>query len=180
MRFESRCIELRDGRTAELRRAEPSDAEELVCYRIQRATETEFMLRDPDECGTPSETVEEIQRANRSETELVLVCVIGGRIVGCAELSRRKHRKTYHRAEVSVGTLKACWGQGIGSTLMREVIRVAEEYGISQLELNVFEGNDRAISMYERLGFHTVAVRPNCIHWKDGTRLAAITMFKSL
>ena len=64
--------------------------------------------------------------------------------------------------------------------MLRELIQNAKEQGITQLELNVFEGNERAMRLYEKFGFEVVAVRPNCVHWSDGSRLKAYTMFLSL
>ena len=180
MRFIPQSLKLKDGRFALIRQAEMSDAEKISHFLIERAMETEYMLRDPDECETPPEMRKIIHQTNQSETDLMIVCEVENEIVGNAELNRRKHRKTFHRAEVSVGTLKLFWGLGIGTALMQAIIQAAREYGITQLELNVFQGNDRAIGMYQKLGFETVAVRPNCIRRKDGTRLAAITMFKTL
>ena len=48
------------------------------------------------------------------------------------------------------------------------------------LELEVIEGNERAIALYKKFGFETVAEKPDAIRLKDGTSLKEITMMKKL
>lgn len=180
MLYTEKRVTLKDGQEAVLRAPRETDAEALTGYLVKRAEETDFMLRDPDECGTPEETAASIRGINASPINMMIVCEVGGAIAGCCELHRLNLRKTFHRAELSAGTLKAYWGLGIGTSLFREMIDVARASGITQLELAVFEGNERAMGLYRKLGFEVVAVRPNCVHWKDGSRLKAYSMFLSL
>jgi RimJ/RimL family protein N-acetyltransferase len=49
--------------------------------------------------------------------------------------------------------VRAHWGRGIGSALLSEVLRWAPTVGLSRLELYVMNNNERAIRLYERLGF---------------------------
>lgn len=121
-----------------------------------------------------------IQRENASSEDVILVCELDGRIAGSCEMFRKTLRKTFHRAELSIGNLKDCWGLGIGTIMLQELIQIAKEREITQLELNVFEGNERAVKLYEKFGFEAVAIRPNCVHLKDGSRLKAYTMFLTL
>ena len=64
--------------------------------------------------------------------------------------------------------------------MFEEMIRIAKEHGVEQLELEVMEGNDRAIRLYEKFGFERFGVCPNAIHLKDGTRLRELLMVKVL
>lgn len=43
--------------------------------------------------------------------------------------------------------------RGVGQILMREVERWAREQGLSEIELNVWAFNDKALRLYERLGY---------------------------
>ena len=171
---------MKDWRKAVLRSPEISDTAKFIEYMIQRAGETDQMLRDPDECDRPEEVSDFIRQANRSATDVILICELEGKIVGSCDMFRKPLRKTFHRAELSIGILKDHWGLGIGSAMLRELIQIARAQGITQLELNVFEGNERAMRLYEKFGFEVVAVRPNCIHLRDGSRLKAYTMFLPL
>lgn len=57
------------------------------------------------------------------------------------------------------GTLIAVWlepewrGSGRATAMLNEIVAIAEERGILQIELNVHVGNDRAIKFYEAQGF---------------------------
>lgn len=55
----------------------------------------------------------------------------------------------------SIGTEPGWEGRGIGSALTAGMIRLAFGEGATRASLGVYVGNDRAIAMYERLGFTT-------------------------
>ena len=50
-------------------------------------------------------------------------------------------------------------GQGIGQRLMTELDAEARRRGAATMSLNVFTANERARSLYERLGFHEELIR---------------------
>ena len=81
---------------------------------------------------------------------------------------------------MAIGILREYWSLGIGSVMFAELVRVAKEQGILQLELDYIEGNARAKSLYEKMGFHEVGVKPDAIRLKDGTMLDEISMLKKL
>ena len=89
--------------------------------------------------------------------------------------------KTRHKAGIGIALLKEYWGLGIGSGIFTEIIKSAQSRdGVELLELNVIEGNERAISLYKKFGFEIVAEIPDAIRLKDGTSLKEITMMKKL
>lgn len=55
----------------------------------------------------------------------------------------------------SIGTQSGWEGRGIGSALTAGMIRIAFAEGATHASLGVYVGNERAIKMYERLGFTT-------------------------
>ncbi len=93
---------LKDGRKAVLRSPEISDVEKYIGFLIQRAEETDNMLRDPDECDRPEEISDQIRQANGSAAEVFLLCEVEGKIVGSCDMSRKLLRKIHHRAELSL------------------------------------------------------------------------------
>ena len=84
----------------------------------------------------------------------------GGEIVGWAALSPVSERCAYGGvAEVSVYVAGAARGQGVGRTLLAELVRVSEEAGIWTLQAGIFPENLTSIAIHHRCGFRTVGVR---------------------
>ena len=84
----------------------------------------------------------------------------GGEVVGWAALSPVSERCAYGGvAEVSVYVAGAARGQGVGRTLLAELVRVSEEAGIWTLQAGIFPENLTSIAIHHRCGFRTVGVR---------------------
>lgn len=49
--------------------------------------------------------------------------------------------------------------EGIGNFLMQSMIRLAADYGVNTIHLEVRVSNDTAIRLYERLGFQKCGIR---------------------
>lgn len=181
MILESKSILLKNGQTAILRSPGAEDAAQMLDYLKATASETYFMLRYPEEC-TMTEEQEAVFLQNTAESPngLMILCEIEGKIVGNCSLSFHSFIKTRHRADIAIGILKSHWNLGIGTAMFREMITAAENHRISQLELEVIEGNTRAMALYEKMGFRVFAQRPNSIRLKDGTMLKEFFMVKTL
>jgi RimJ/RimL family protein N-acetyltransferase len=62
------------------------------------------------------------------------------------------------------------WGKGIGTEVMCLALRFAfYELNLHRVQLTVFEYNDRAVALYERLGFQREGVYREFLH-RDGVR----------
>ena len=65
--------------------------------------------------------------------------------------------------------------------MFEEMIQIAiERGGVSQIELEFIEGNRRARSLYEKMGFRITGVKPDAIKMKDGTFVNEYMMVKRL
>lgn len=60
----------------------------------------------------------------------------------------------------NVATDTECRREGVGKALVSELIRCGKEKSLSFWTLEVRVGNTAAISLYEKLGFERVGVRP--------------------
>ena len=133
---------------------------------------------------TPQETAEQeaefLEGMNQSQTSLMIVCTVDGKIAGNCQISFSNRIKTRHRATLAVGILKEYWGLGIGTAMFTELERIAREKEILQLELDYIDGNERGKRLYEKLGFVRVAEHPDAIRLKDGTMRKIISMIKKL
>lgn len=176
-------FELKDGRNALIRSPKEADVQEIMEYLKVIAGETKFLLRYPDEWELITEEEEKnwIDRMNRSDNEVMLVCLVDGKIAGNCTLSWRPLRKLRHRASIGVALKKEYWGFGIGTRLLSELIRIAEEHeNLLQIELEFVECNSRARALYEKLGFRITGIRPNAIRMEDGTFLNEYSMVRMI
>lgn len=174
---------LKDGRKAVLRNPKEEDIPGLLDYLIVSAGETDFIMRYPEECSkcTPEWEAQWIKQNNSSEHSVALVCEVDGKIAGNCNVSRAPWLKIRHRASVAIALLSEFWGQGIGTKMFEEMIRIAESWeDVSQMELEFVEGNGRARGLYEKMGFRITGVRPNAIRLKDGSLRNEYLMVREL
>lgn len=181
MLYESKEILLKNGLHAVLRSPAASDAAEMNAYLKTMAGETHFILRYPEECTESNEDEARfLESINASPNCLMIACTIGGEIAGNCQLMFNQRLKTRHRASVAIGILQKYWGLGIGTALFSEMIAIAKDKGLYQLELEYVEGNERARGLYEKMGFVHVGEKPDAIRLKDGTMLKEFSMVKKL
>lgn len=181
MEYQRKTVLLRDGAQATLRSPQAEDAAAMLSCVREIAGETEFMIRYPEECTeTEIQEAAMLTRVLQSPIDLMIVCESENEIAGSCQIAFHQRLKTAHRATVAIGLRRRYWGRGIGSLLFKELIALAREKGVSQLELDYIEGNERARRMYEKLGFRQVAERPDAIRLKDGAMLKEISMIKYL
>lgn len=176
-------FKMKDGRTAVIRSPRDEDIPGLLDYLVISAGETDFILRYPEECDKYNAEAEKafIDRLNASETGAMLVCIVDGKLAGNCEINWTNRIKTGHRASIGIALLKKYWGQGIGTRLFQEMIRIAEaNERLTQMELEFIEGNTRARALYEKMGFRITGMRPNAIRLKDGTLLNEYTMIREI
>ena len=181
MIYQTKHITLRDGTAAILRAPVPHDAEALIDLLRTTTAETPYLASYPEEITLSAED-EERWIVGHRESPLVLniLCEIDGEIVGSCELLRKKPEKMRHRATVGISIRRAFWGRGIGTRLFEEMIAAARAWGIGQMELEYMEGNLRGEALYRKMGFHTVAERPQAIRLRDGRLLSEYIMIKEL
>ena len=173
---------VKDGRPAVLRNPREEDIPEILEYLKVSSGETKFLIRYPEEIRYTYEDEKELlNRVNRSENQVMLVCLVDNKIAGMCQISFETSIKTRHRASVAIALLKEFWGQGIGTRIFEELISIAESNPeVLQMELDFIEGNDRAMRLYEKMGFRIAGVHPDAIRLKDGTLLNEYLMIKKL
>ncbi len=181
MMYDLKTVQLKDGRQASFRSPKAEDGALMLENLKTISEETDFILRYPDEWN---ETIEDearfLQEINLSDDTLMIVCCLNGRIIGSCTIYFNKFRKERHRASISLAVLKEYWGKGIGTLMIDELISVAKNQGVTQLELDYFEGNERARSLYIKAGFIQTGEIPNAIKLDDGRVLKEIHMIKNL
>jgi phosphinothricin acetyltransferase len=83
-----------------------------------------------------------------------------GLIIGWAALIPVSRRKAYEGAvEESVYIREGFRGKGIGSALMKELIRICEEKGVWTIQAVILRENEGSVRFHEQLGFRIVGYR---------------------
>lgn len=181
MEYIAKEIRLRNGKTGVFRAPTVEDASALLEYLKVTAAETPFLLRTPEECTMTVEQEQDYLRTViASQNRVMILCEVDGKLAGNCQLDRKDKQKTSHRAMVGIALLREFWGLGIGTAMLTELTRLARQMGLEQLELEVIEGNQRAMALYEKMGYRTVGAKPNAIRLPDGTRLQEFYMVKEL
>lgn len=138
-----------------IRSAVERDAKNLSELRLQIDGETENMDREKGEAFIDQAGFEKIIETDTNHPRnLFLVAEADGKLVGYSRCQGYELKRFAHKVEFGLGVLKDFWGYGIGKNLMKKTIAWADESGITKIVLyGVLETNEKAIEMYQRLGF---------------------------
>lgn len=162
---------LKDGEKLIVRNPKFDDAQGLINQMKTVDSETKFLAREADEFSfTVEQEREFIKNSINDESRLFLVGEVDGRIIANCSVGLVLNKKRYlHRASMGIAICKDYWGKGIGKKMMEECIKWCEEKGVEQLELDVVTENNRAVSMYESLGFKIYGTMKHALKYGDGT-----------
>ena len=151
----NKIINLKNGKEALLRNGEFADGEAVFVNFNETHAETDYLLSYPDENSFDAQQEAEfLKEKTESPNEIEIVAVVDGVVAGTAGIEAVGAKyKLKHRAELGIAILKEYWGLGIGKALMEACIECAKEAGYTQLELNVVAENERAVSLYKKMGF---------------------------
>lgn len=158
----NKSILLKNGKTLLLRNGEEADGACLLKVFNDAHAETDYLLSYPEESTHGiEEEAEFLKMKTESPNEIEILAFVDGMVVGSAGIeSMGSKYKVRHRSEIGISVLKEFWGMGIGRLLMEACIECAKEAGYKQIELTVVAENERAIGLYERLGFQEYGRNP--------------------
>ena len=173
---------MKDGKTYRFKSVDTGEAALMYELRVKTASETDFLLRYPEEySGARDKEAEAITDAMNSNRDFLLGAFDGENLVGSAHVFPvSAYQKFAHRCEIGVLLSRDYWSCGIGKTLMTDSIEIAGKMGYTIMQLETFVQNERALGMYEHLGFHKVGIIPGGAVLKDGTHFDEIMMYKEL
>lgn len=99
-----------------------------------------------------------LRQVRRSRSSRAWVIEYAGSAVGELELAQINNRNRTAEIRICIGEA-AFWGRGIGAAAMTEGLRMAfDEMGLQSIYLRVFANNERAVALYQRLGFRKEGV----------------------
>ena len=100
-------------------------------------------------------------------------------MVGFSDVWRRTARDVRHTGVFGIVIREGFRDRGIGERLTTEVLRESKALGIWLVELTVFGTNNRAVHLYEKMGFRRVGVIPDKIV-RGERRFDEIVMYADL
>ena len=81
------------------------------------------------------------------------VALADGKVVGWCDISRHGFPSHAHAGKLGMGIIPIYRGRGLGRRLIEATLRAAHDAGIERIELSVHADNDKAIALYEKVGF---------------------------
>lgn len=171
MQIQQKEYTLKDGRKIVLRNPEPKDAQSLLDYMKQVSEETHYLVRYPEEVKMSLQEEENfVERVGHSEKDIMMTAFVGDKVIGNTSIMRFGEQiKFRHRGSLAIALVKEYWNSGLGTIMMKEVLSYAKEAGFEQVELGVYEDNERAIHLYEKIGFEKCGIIPRAFKLKDDT-----------
>ena len=148
-------ITLKNNLHLTLRHAEPDDAERILAYINQMASESENVTFGPGEFEL---SVEEervfLQKTVESPNNLYILAEVADEIVGTLSFNVGKRARLQHAGEFGTSVLRKYWNAGIGSCMLAYLINWAKQTDtLRKINLRVRVDNLPAIHLYEKYGF---------------------------
>lgn len=172
MKFEARKYTDKEGQTIVVRSAEPTDAKILIKYMKDVASETDNLLREPEEVDMTEESEATFLRNMiESERDIMLTAFTeAGKLIGVCSINGIGDKKRIlHRCDLAIALYRKYCGRGIGNILMSVLLDAAKSAGYEQAELEVVSTNKNAIMLYEKHGFEKTGSHPRAMKYADGS-----------
>jgi RimJ/RimL family protein N-acetyltransferase len=145
---------LRDGRELTVARATDADADAFVRHLEQVAGESDFLSFGRGELALVLEEERAYLKAlSEPDGGLALKAVLEGRLVGMVTIVRGHRPRFRHTGTLGLSVQREVWGLGVGRALAEAALGGARELGLRRVTLYVRADNERAIRLYEALGF---------------------------
>jgi RimJ/RimL family protein N-acetyltransferase len=162
-----------------LREAVTGDAGAVL--KVHRAVleERDFFITLPTEFGgTVFGVVQRIREASRQDSSLFLVVEVEGLLKGFLTVSGGGLSRMAHTGKLEIMVDRTVRGQGLGRALMMACMTWAHKTrAIEKLGLSVFTTNERAIALYQELGFQEEGRRSREFKMRDGSYRDDVLMY---
>lgn len=103
---------------------------------------------------SPESLLDFIEDVEFSDKETLILAIYKDTVIGYGQITACLNRKKMkHKCDLDLSLLKDYWHLGIGTALMSSLIDFARCAGYEQINLSAASDNERAIRLYEHLGF---------------------------
>ncbi len=148
--------EMKNNRLAYMiRTGELEDAEAVLDVQNSVISEGEYFIAVSEEFNkTPEQQRDWIRRLLENERETIIVAEINGEVIGWIGFQSENRKRMSHKGSFGMMIRKNYRGKGIGKELIKALLEWAEANPfIEKVSLGVFSTNQRAISLYKKMGF---------------------------
>ncbi len=146
-------IQLSSGEL-EISSIKPGEARDVLEFMKAVSRETDYLIREPGELQmTEKEEKEYIEKQLKGERSIFIGARIGDELVGTLGFSSPPFQRYSHRGSFGMAVSRRFWNYGIGTHLVRALLKWAEDRGIEKISLEVDAENLRAIKLYRKFGF---------------------------
>ena len=138
-----------------IRTGELEDAEAVLDVQNSVISEGEYFIALSEEFNkTPEQQRDWIRRLLENERETIFVAEINGEVIGWIGFQSENRKRMSHKGSFGMMIRKNYRGKGIGKELIKALLEWAEANPfIEKVSLGVFSTNQRAISLYKKMGF---------------------------
>lgn len=148
-----------------------TDAEQCVELDLRLFEDGRGMVSGPDQVRSFDEERSKIE-AQLSEADASVYLVAeaeDGRIIGSAQVRQFKQSLLRHVGSLALGVDPEYQNYGVGRALIKALIERVDSSELLRIELYVRADNERAIHLYESLGFHHEGRRVGFVRLSDGS-----------
>lgn len=101
---------------------------------------------------------------------IIYIFSVDGRDVGMFKFIKQEHRNAHIAYLGGLAIHPSCSGKGYGLQMMNEIIKLGKTMDILRIELSVATFNDKAIALYEKMGFAKEGILRKFTHLKSEGR----------
>jgi RimJ/RimL family protein N-acetyltransferase len=146
------------------------DAAKIIEHSKIAFTEGRNLLTAPEEYTITEEQEKEWLKDNLDRGNLVLVAEKEGKIVGMLNATKGSRKRVQHICQFGISIQESYCNNGLGSKMIEKLLVWArQDEHIEKVCLEVFAHNERAIHVYEKLGFITEGRKEKHVKFEDGT-----------
>lgn len=173
MEYILKKISLSGGIDLIISKASPEDAASIVDFLNKVGGETDFLTFGLNEFPfSVSEEELTIKDCLERDICLMLIAKVGEEIVSQLFLQRSDTPRLMHIGDIGITVSKSYWGKSIGMHMIQVALLWAKNKKITKIQLQVRTDNERAIKLYEKLGFRiegtfTKALKIGNIYFDD-------------
>lgn len=153
-----------------IREARIEDAEALLKHAEKVYGEGRNLLTTPEEFKVSLDQEIDWIKDNMKKGHLTLVAEQESTIVGMLNATKGSRKRVKHICMFGISIQEDFCNHGLGSKMIQRLLDWAkEDKDIEKVCLEVFAHNERAIHVYEKLGFKVEGRKERHVKFEDGT-----------